>query len=309
MVGVVAIGTGWAGSSRAGAAAPAATQAEFHVGVALVPLAVSVFDEAGEPVRDLPMAAFAVFDEGRPQRVTMFRVASENALDLVLGLDSSLSTAIRWKLEQQAAARFLQRVLRPGDRAAVFAFAEQVTELVGFTGELRRLQAALRRARLGSGTSLFDAVDLAAQALAAGDPGRRRAIVLVTDAGETTSRSSFEQARDAVLQAGALLYTVLVRPVESESGRNTAGEHALQTIAALTGGALYPVESSADFDRVFDRIDRELRTQYLLGYYPDPPPAAGSYHHVEVRLAPGYGRHDWTVRARSLYYFPSASRP
>ncbi len=69
--------------------------------------------------------------------------------------------------------------------------------------------------------------------------GRRRAIVLVTDAGETTSRADFETARRAALRADALLYTIVVRAVKNEGGRNTAGEHALETIADSTGGATY----------------------------------------------------------------------
>ena len=68
---------------------------------------------------------------------------------------------------------------------------------------------------------------------------RRRVIILVTDAGETTSRADFESARKAALRAGILLYTIVIRPVKNENGRNTAGEHALQTITETTGGAMF----------------------------------------------------------------------
>jgi Ca-activated chloride channel family protein len=284
---------------------PVAQAPAWHVSVDLVPVYVSVLDSKGQPVRGLPVQAFEVLEQGRPQRIQLFDPAERLALDLVLLLDRSLSTTGEWEFEGRAAERFLERVLRPGDEAAVFAFAEGVTELSGFSGDLRHLRAAVRRARTGSGTSLFDAIYLGAQALGAREPGHRRVMVAVTDAGETTSRVSFEQARDATAKAGALLYTVLVRPVKSESGRNTAGEHALEAIAEVSGGMLYPVDTAAQFDPTFDRIQAELHTQYLLAYAPDHRPPPGSYQPIQVRLAPGYGGPGWTVRARAGYFAPS----
>ena len=63
--------------------------------------------------------------------------------------------------------------------------------------------------------------------------------------------------------------------MKNESGRNTAGEHALITITDSTGGAMFILDELDQLDAMFDRIDRELRTQYLLGYYPKPHAAAG----------------------------------
>ena len=96
--------------------------------------------------------------------------------------------------------------------------------------------------------------------------------MLVTDGGETTSVSKFDDARRAAIRSGTLLYTMIIRPVKNENGRNTAGEHALITITDSTGGAIFILDDVNQIDDMFDRIDRELRTQYLLGYYPSPPP-------------------------------------
>jgi len=149
----------------------------------------------------------------------------------------------------------------------------------------------------GTGTALYDAVYLGAQALERSAPDRRRVLLLITDAGETTSRADFESARRAALRAEALLYAIVVRPVSNESGRNTAGEHALQTIADSSGGALYFPAEIGHLDEMFDRIDRELRTQYRLGYYPDPRPPQGSYRQIEVRV-----KGDYSARYRRAYY-------
>ena len=160
-----------------------------------------------------------------------------------------------------------------------------------------RLQAALKRIVPGDGTAIYDSVYLGAQALGRNPEGRRRVIVLVTDAGETTSRADFETARRAALRADVLVYTIVVRAVKNEGGRNTAGEHALETIADSTGGATYFPDKVADLGSMFDLIDRELRTQYRLGYYPVPRPPAGEYRTLDVRV-----KCECRIRSRKAYY-------
>jgi VWFA-related protein len=133
--------------------------------------------------------------------------------------------------------------------------------------------------------------------LARNPSGRRRVIVLVTDGAEKGSSADFETARSAALRADALLYTILVRVVKNESGRYTAGEHALETIADSTGGATYFPTTAGELGEMFDRIDRELRTQYRLAYYPNPRAPEGTYRTIEVRVTC-----DCKVRSRKAYY-------
>ncbi len=125
---------------------------------------------------------------------------------------------------------------------------------------------------------------------------------MVTDAGETTSVSKFEDARRAAIASEALLYSIVIRPA-NESGRNTAGEHALITITDSTGGAMFMVDEIQQLDATFERIDRELRTQYLLGYYPTPVPPPGSHRHVTLQVKSGD-----TVRYRKEYFTAAAPR-
>jgi len=148
----------------------------------------------------------------------------------------------------------------------------------------------------GSGTSIYDAVLLGSRALDKRPADRRRVIIMVTDAGETTSRADFEIARKAALRAGILLYTIVVRPVKNENGRNTAGEHALETITETTGGAMFYPDSGQELSIIFDRIDSELRTQYRLAYYPNPHGPANTYRTIEVKVLPGY-----SARHRTSY--------
>ena len=116
-------------------------------------------------------------------------------------------------------------------------------------------------------------------------------IILVTDAGETTSYADFDAARKAAVKSGALLYTIIVRPVKNESGRNTAGEHALITITDSTGGALFYLDDFNQLQGLFDQINRELRTQYLLSYYPKPEPPPNVYRHIELHVKGGTPLH------------------
>jgi Ca-activated chloride channel family protein len=272
-------------------------RARIRSEVNLVGTLASVLDKNGRPALDLAADQFEVYEEGVKQKIEIFEPETQQPLDLTLMIDSSLSETKDLEFETEAAARFIQKLVRPADRLSLFEFADAVTQLAPFTSNVPTLQAALKHIVPGDGTALYDAVYLGSEALARNPSGRRRVIVLVTDAGETTSRADFETARRAALRADALLYTIVVRVVKNESGRNTAGEHALETIADSTGGATYFPDTAGELGAMFDRIDRELRTQYRLGYYPNPRPPDGAYRALEVRV-----HCECKVRSRKAYY-------
>ena len=265
--------------------------------VTLVSLLASVLDKDGRPALGLAADQFEVYEENVPQKIEVFEPETQQPLDLALMIDSSLSEIKELEFEGEAAGKFIQKLVRPADRLAVYEFADAVTLLGPFSSNVPALQAAARRIVPGDGTALYDAIFLGSEALAKNPAGRRRVIVLVTDAGETTSRADFETARRAALRADALLYTIVIRAVQNEGGRNTAGEHALETIADSTGGATYFPDSINQLGDMFDLIDRELRTQYRIGYYPTPRPPAGTFRSLEVRV-----KCECKVRSRKAYY-------
>jgi Ca-activated chloride channel family protein len=261
--------------------------AGIHVEVNLVNILASVIDANGEPVPDLPQDAFELKEEGVTQKIERFEAQTNRPLDLALMVDSSMSTFKDMKFEIDAAAHFIKQVVRPGDSLSVFEFSDSVTQLSDFSDNVPKLQSATEKISLGAGTSIYDAVVLGSNALRKLPSDRRRAIVLVTDGGETTSLSKFDDARRAAIRSGTLLYSIIIRPVKNENGRNTAGEHALITITDSAGGALFILDELSQLDAMFDRINRELRTQYLLGYYPNPVPKPGSTRHVQVAVKSG----------------------
>ena len=266
------------------------------VNVNLVNILVSVLDEHNRPAPSLPVEAFQVFEEGAPQSIAVFESETRLPLDLALMIDASLSEHKEMASEREAACHFIQQILRPDDRMSVFGFDESVTQMAPFSSDVAALQSAVRRIPDGAGTSIYDAVLLGSKALEKRSAERRRVIILVTDAGETTSRSDFESARKSALRSGILLYTIVMRPVKNENGRNTAGEHALQTITETTGGAMFFPDSLQELPIIFDRIDSELRTQYRLAYYPNPRGPANTYRTIEVKVLSGY-----SARHRTTY--------
>jgi len=265
--------------------------------VSLVSVLSSVLDKNGRPALDLTAEQFEIYEEGVKQKIELAEQETQQPLDIALMIETSWSEYTDLDFETDAAARFIQKIVRPADRLALFEFSETVSQITPFSSNVPTLQAALKHIPRGAGTNLYDAVYLGAQSLARNPAGRRRVIVLVTDGGETGSGADFESARRAALQADALLYTILVRVVKNESGRNTAGEHALETIADSTGGATYYPKDTNELGAMFDQINRELRNQYRLVYYPVPRPPAGAYRTLDVRV-----KCECKVRSRKAYF-------
>jgi Ca-activated chloride channel homolog len=265
-----------------------APKGTIKVNVNLVNVLVSVLDEDKRPAPNLPMEAFQVVEEGVPQEISFFEAETKWPLDIALMVDASLSAHMDIQYERSAASHFIQQVLRPDDRMSVFSFDETVTQRSLFTGQVHLLQEAVAKIPDGAGTSIYDAILLGSQALAKRGGDHRRVIVMLTDGGETTSHADFETARRAAVRGDVLLYTILIRPLPGENGRNTAGEHALQTITETTGGAMFFPEKAEELPVIFDRIDAELRTQYRLGYYPNPHGPANTYRTIDVKVLPGY---------------------
>jgi Ca-activated chloride channel family protein len=281
---------------REKSSASSSQRGTVKVNVNLVNVLVSVLDDHNRPAPDLPLEAFQVFEEGVQQKIDVFETETKLPLDIALMIDSSMSAHKEFPFERDAAAHFVQQVVRPDDRLSLFAFDENVVQMVKYSADVPNLQSAIHKIPDGAGTSIYDAILLASQSLEKRASERRRVIIMVTDAGETTSRTDFESARKAALRAGILLYTIVVRPVKNENGRNTAGEHALQTITETTGGAMFFPDAVQELPTIFDRIDNELRTQYRLAYYPEPRGPANTYRTIEVKVLPGY-----TARHRTTY--------
>jgi Ca-activated chloride channel homolog len=278
---------------------PLPQQQPIRVQVDLVNILANVMDHSARPVTNLPKEAFEVFDEGAQQQIAIFEPETHLPLDMALMIDASASARIAFQIEREAAAKFIKDVVHTGDGLAVFSFSDDVRQLTGFTAEVPLLQNAVRKMKEGSGTAMYDAVYLGAQRLMERKSDHRRVIVVVTDAGESSSKASFDTARREAISSGALLYTIVLRAVKGESGRNTAGEHAMETITQTTGGYVSYPSGPEQLDTIFSQINLELRTQYRLGYYPEHRPG-GAIRKIEIRV-----KGDYDVHYRQAYIPPS----
>jgi len=239
--------------------------------------------------------------------VAVFERRTNRPLSVVLMLDASLSTAIELRFERESAKRFLQNLLgagsNPADRAAILKFSDYVDLLSGFTRSQKRLAQALERVRPESGTSMYDAILLCSDELAR--RSGRRVMIIITDGGDTTSRISFQRAQEAAHAVDAVIYGIIVMPIKSDAGRNTGGENALKTFAKNTGGTTFVEPGPEALNEAFDEILRNLRTQYLIGYY--PPEISSSterFRPVSVTV----DRPGSRVLSRNGYYVPLARR-
>jgi Ca-activated chloride channel family protein len=268
------------------AAAGQNTDPVFRVDVNLVRLLVTVKNAQGQLVGGLQKPDFRVFDSGIEQEIAIFERQTEQPLSVALLVDTSGSTAKDLKYSIQSAGRFLKALVRegnPSDALALFSFNHDVALRASFTRSPRRIERALDELHAEAGTSLYDALILASEALE--HRQGRRVIVVITDGGDTTSYRSYQDALRSVHGIDAIIYSIVVVPITNAAGRNTGGEHALTTLSRSTGGQVFFPSIGPALDAAFTGILEALRTQYLIGYYPrNLPPSTEVFRKIRVEL-------------------------
>lgn len=275
-------------------------EATIRVDVNLVRILATVKTSAGQLVGSLEKEDFRVLDNGAAQQISVFERRTEQPLSVALLVDTSGSTAKELKYEVESVSHFLRALFAEGnakDAVALYSFNYQVVRHNNFTHNHASLERSLRLLKAEAGTALYDAIYLGAQDLEAREG--RRVIVLVTDGGDTGSTKDFHGALEAAHLADAVIYPILVVPITNEAGRNVGGENALTTLAARTGGRVFAPSVGPALDAAFAEIMKELRTQYLLGYYPkNVPLSKNRFHRLEVQVR----NPDLRVTARNGYY-------
>jgi Ca-activated chloride channel family protein len=272
----------------------------LKVDVKLVNVFVSVNDEHGAPVASLRKEDFRLLEDGKEQKISVFERDSALPLSIVMAVDTSLSTKKDLPLEIASARRFVRAILRPIDSLSLYQFSEVVNELVPFTSDLRQIDRGLDRVHSGSATALYDAMYLGSQSLLSRKG--RKVIVAITDGGDTASRVDYKEALAAAQEAEAIVYSVIIVPIEASAGRDTGGEHALIQISEDTGGRYYSATSMSQLDDAFRQISDELRTQYLLAYYPSQRLSESSFRRIEVQMANSEAARNFRARHRAGYF-------
>jgi Ca-activated chloride channel family protein len=271
----------------------------------LVSVALNVVDETGAPVGGLTVDDFELAEDGKPQKIAHFERESSTPLKMVLSIDASGSVLIDEKLEEAAAKSFIKSILRTQDRMDLMDFSDSGDEVVSFTNDPRRVESGIGRIQLGSATALYDAIYLASQRLAEtpSAQGERRVIVLITDGENTTRHGSYDAAMEQAERAGAMVYSLIIVPIDADAGRNTGGEHALIQMSRDTGGKYYYVEDKRDLAPAFMHVSDDLRTQYTVEYYaPQKGGDENGLRHIRLQLKDPALRAKCTLRYRTVYY-------
>jgi Ca-activated chloride channel family protein len=170
--------------------------------------------------------------------------------------------------------------------------------LAGFTNKVSMIDHGLDRMRGGGGTALYDAIYLGSRSL--GTKDGRKVLVLVSDGGDTVKGQSYDEALEAALRNEVMIYSIIDVPIEASAGRDIGGEHAMITLSEDTGGKhFYAYEGG--LDKAFERVSEDLRTQYMIGYYPRNQEPGRGFHAIDVAV-PRAAAESFNIRHKTGYY-------
>jgi Ca-activated chloride channel family protein len=270
----------------------------LRLDVKLVSLFVNVTDKSGAIVGGLTQDDFKVTEDGRVQKISVFERQSEMPLNLTLAIDTSSSTFKDRGIEEDAAKKFVHALLRSQDQMSVIQFNTYVDLLTGFTNKESQIDHGLSSMRGAGGTALYDAIYLGSKEL--GKRQGRKILVLVTDGGDTVKGMTYNDALEQALRNEVMIYSIIDVPIEASAGRDLGGEHALITLSEDTGGKhFYAFEGG--LDKAFERVSDDLRTQYMIGYYPRNQAPGRRFHQVDVTI-PRAAADAFNVRHKTGYY-------
>ena len=279
--------------------------ATFRIESKLVNLFVNVTDRNGTIVGGLSKEDFKVYEDGRSQDIAIFERESEMPLNLVLAIDTSASTFIDRTRERDASKTFIHALMRQQDQMGLIEFATNVTLLVPFTNTISQLDHGLNSLTRGDATALYDAVYLASDSLA--PKQGRKVLVIVSDGGDTAKSTTYDVALEHALRGEVMIYSVIDVPIAASAGRDLGGEHALITLAEQTGGKSFYVEAG-DLNKAFAKVSDDLRTQYLIGYYPHNQIPGLSFRHINVTV-PRATSEAFNIRYKTGYYSEPPEQP
>jgi VWFA-related protein len=278
-------------------------------------------------ISDLKAEDIRVLEDGEQQEIFTFQTNIDLPLSLAILIDTSASEERTLPDEKEAARAFLESVLRPNkDEAAVVSFTGETTLEQGFSGNVERLRRAIDRVEfvppsgyIGGGvvvngtppisgtnqsiagsTAIWDAVWATAEELISGSAEHtRRAVILLTDGVDTSSRMKMHDAIERAQKADALIYAIGI----GDRYTFNVNEGDLRKIAEKTGGRAYFPRHERDLRDAFAQIQRDLREQYLVAYSPRNKARDGSYRKIEIQLVnPSLKQQELKLNYRAGYF-------
>jgi VWFA-related protein len=273
----------------------------YRVSVDLVNVFCSVWDKSTNSfLTNLTREDFSVYEDNKKQELKNFSREMNLPLTLALLIDTSQSVAPKLKFEQDAATSFFESVLKDKDRAMLLEFDSGVTLVQDFTSDPNRMAKQIRSLRAAGGTALYDAIYLACDEKLIRETGKK-AIVILSDGEDQSSKTDLEQAMEMALKAEVTIFSISVnRGGFFGVGNTKNGDHVLKQLAEETGGRAFFPFKVEELDDSFRQINQELRSQYNIGYLSNNTTRDGAYRKIEVRV----GEKGLKLNYRKGYYAP-----
>ena len=278
-------------------------------------------------ISNLKAEDILVLEDGKPQEIFTFQQNIELPLSIAILIDTSISEERTLPDEKIAAQAFLESVMRPNkDEAAVISFTGDTTLEQGFTGSIERLRRAIDRVEfvppsgyigggvvvngtppisgtnqsLAGSTAVWDAVWATSEELMSTSAEHtRRAIILLTDGDDTSSRMKIHEAIERAQKSDALIYSIGI----GDRYTFNVNEGALRKIAEQTGGRAYFPRHERDLRDAFAQIQKDLREQYLVAYSPTNKARDGSYRKIEIQIVnPALKQQSLKLNYRAGYF-------
>ncbi|MGH9689612.1 MAG: VWA domain-containing protein [Candidatus Acidiferrales bacterium] len=298
---------------------PPATSQTLKVQTNLVNVFVTARDKKNAILTDLKQDDFKIYEDGVEQKVAYFSKDMNLPITLAVLIDTSGSMQNILDAEQDAATRFIKTVMRKKDEAVVISFDFDVNLLADFTEDPVVLDRAIHSAQISAvssggvvtpgtvpqgsnrGTDLYDAVYLACHDELATEAGRK-AVVVLSDAEDTGSKVSLNDAIEAAQRSDAVIHFLRLadEPFYFGMGMSYGGSSVARKMADETGGREVEIRSEKNLESAFDLISEELRSQYVLGYYPSNTKHDGTFRKIKVEVS----RPGTKILARKGYYAP-----
>jgi len=254
-----------------------ASNLDEQVDVALIELYTSVTDRSGAPLLGLREGDFQVLVDGEPRSMQRFDRAANLPVHAGILFDTSTSMVDRIDAAEEAALHFFELVLGPQDRACLITFNDRPELAVGFTGSRETLAGGLADLTTEGETALYDSVLYALYYF--GGLRGKRALILLTDGGDSSSEHRFDDVLDFARRTQVAIYSIGIDIDQREllvRGR-------LQQLCDETGGRCFFITGASELKRVYERIETEVRSQYLL-VFESPDGEPGAFRKVEVKL-------------------------
>jgi Ca-activated chloride channel homolog len=301
----------------------------LRVDVDLVILNVAVTDEKGVNVTSLRKEDFEVYEDDVKQEVSDF-LPVEAPFNLVLALDTSISTRASLDLIKKAAGNFADQ-LRPSDQIGIIEINSQVRQVLDSTSDRKKLKLAIQHITTAAtgGSRIYDGLAQAAKHLQKAGGGRK-AVIMLSDGMENSSRVKFEDLRRLLAQLDVVFYPVTILNKESqkdlledfikkadkkkpevvsyvENAKLSLSvleevyqiqTERLQTLTDETGGKIFLVSNLADLAQEYSKVAQELRNTFSLAYYSKNKRRDGTMRRIRVEVKnPKY-----LVRSRTSYF-------